>query len=302
MMMKNILFSFGLIMFSTNVIAADCNLSLQNIRLENTGKRNIYDIFDTGSFSLIQNHLIDVKNNSNDKDCNTILLIKPKQNFYKRQKASKKLDYQILAGKNSASIYENGLAIAINNLKPNEKRTVSYQVKFASGQYVTHGRYTNQFNYSVVEAPLNRAVIYQQKKHDFTVRVDKVAKVSLWGTSNAYQHTVDFGEMTSGETLRLTPKLLVQSTANYSIQFESQYNGHMRHMKGDSKWDVNYDFFLNKRLIPLGSGTQIANYNQPANAVGDRFSMMFKLGNVRSKPAGNYSDVITITVTPSLVY
>ncbi|MCW8327207.1 hypothetical protein MD588_00130 [Photobacterium sp. SDRW27] len=301
-MIKHAVIVLGVMVSGMNVAASECNLSLQNIRLENTAKKAQYDIFDTGSFALIQNHLIDIKNNSSEQSCNTVLLIQPRRNYYQSQKGLQKLDYQILAGNNSSSIYENGLAIAINNLLPTEKRTIGYQLKFRSGQYVTHGDYINSFNYAAVKAPINRAVVYEKIDHDFAVNVDKVAKISLWGTNNTRHYTVDFKEMTSGESYRAKPQLLVQSTTDYSLKFESENRGHLRHTSGDSRWDVDYDFWVNKQLINLSAGERTLNYNQPDSAVGTRYSMLFRLGSVRSKPAGGYADSITITVTPSLLH
>ncbi|KDM91067.1 hypothetical protein EA58_12990 [Photobacterium galatheae] len=282
--------------------ASNCNLSLQNIRLENTGKNVTYDIFEAGSFALIQNHLIDIKNNSSDLTCDTVVLIQPKQNFFAGSQRGQRLEYQILSGRNSASIYENGLAMVVRNLKPKEKRTLSYQLKFAAGQYVSHGPYRNLFDYSAVEFPLNRTNVYDETAYDFQVRVNKSAKISLWGTNERYQYTVDFGELETGKTLQLAPQLLVQSTADYAIDFQSENHGHLRHRSGDSTWDVDYDFFVNHRPISLTAGGHRSRFRQPASAVGDRYSMMFRVGNVNSKPAGQYEDVITITVTPSLVH
>ncbi|GAB6260830.1 hypothetical protein [Photobacterium sp. 53610] len=303
MKLKPFLMLCALAVFSGSPWAApNCNLSLQNIRLENTGKNVIYDIFEAGSFSLIQNHLIDIKNNSSDLTCDTVVLIQPKQNYFSGSQRGQRLEYQILAAKNAASIYENGLAIVVRNLKPKEKRTLSYQLRFASGQYVSHGQYQNLFDYTAVEYPLNRTNIFDETEHDFQVRVNKTAKISLWGTNDRHQYTVDFGELETGKTLQIAPQLLVQSTADYSIDFQSENYGHLRHRSGDTKWDVDYDFFVNNRSVPLAAGGHSVSFRQPASAVGDRYSMMFRIGNVRSKPAGQYEDVITITVTPSLVH
>ncbi|QUJ70014.1 hypothetical protein KDD30_17840 (plasmid) [Photobacterium sp. GJ3] len=301
--MKTYFICFILMLGSVPVWAAKtCHLSLQNIRLENSGRNINYDMFETGSFALIQNHFIDIKNNSPDGVCDTVLLIKPRQNAFRGAQRSQQLEYQILAGRNSGAIYENGLAIVIRDLKPKEIRTVGYQLKFASQQYVSHGQYRNLFQYSAVEYPLNRTNIYDETNAEFQVQVNKTARVSLWGTNDRHQYQVDFGELETGETRQLTPQLLVQSTADYSIEFQSQNRGHLRHDSGDSQWDVDYGFFVNNRSVPLQTGRSLLSFRQPASAVGDRYSMMFRIGNVRNKPAGQYEDVITITVTPSLVH
>ncbi|MEO5866769.1 MAG: hypothetical protein ABIS14_08840 [Sphingomonas sp.] len=124
-----------------------------------------------------------------------------------------------------------------------------------------------------------------------------VQPAALIGLSGAFRladgrAVVDLGELHEG-VAPVVLNLYVQSTRAYTVTVDSQNLGNLQ--LANTRWTIPYQVVLGDRTLPRGAraeynstlGTALARKSVPLN---------FAIGNVADRRAGNYSDLITISV------
>ncbi|WP_413110651.1 hypothetical protein [Thaumasiovibrio sp. DFM-14] len=283
-------------MLSANAYA-QCQQKITQFYQQPANKHQSYDMFGNNPFPLSQTYVVKVTNTGTEQ-CQSTLIIKPQSNALTNA-VNQQLRFEINNLGTPSRRFENGLALSVPRLEPGQNKEMQFSLKFPKGQYVRSGRFSQHFDIYLTQAKNIGQQLDERREH-LTANVEQSARISLWGIGGANRYTVDFGTMTSNKELILQPKLLVQSSTDYKLEISSDNRGKMRHAGGNPEWDVNYDFFLDNQRINLNSTTFELLERQPENAVGHRYSMRFKLGDVSRRPAGNYNDSIKINITPSL--
>ncbi len=113
---------------------------------------------------------------------------------------------------------------------------------------------------------------------------------------NDTTHTLNFGQLTAGESGRMD--IRVRANIGHRLYLSSQNNGALKHVSRSS--NVGYELFVSGRKISLNSGLNspsLAGESQmPTSEAGDLYPVEVKIGDVSSRPAGDYRDVITVSV------
>lgn len=113
---------------------------------------------------------------------------------------------------------------------------------------------------------------------------------------NDTTHTMNFGELTSGESGRMD--IRVRANIGHRLFLSSQNNGSLRHVSSHST--VGYELFVSGRKVSLAGSSgspSIAGQSQvPTSDAGELYPVEVRIGDVSSRPAGNYRDVITVSV------
>lgn len=113
---------------------------------------------------------------------------------------------------------------------------------------------------------------------------------------NDTTHTMNFGQLTSGESGRMD--IRVRANIGHRLYLSSQNNGALKHSSQNS--NVTYELSVSGRKIPLSSSSTspaLAGESQlPTSEAGDLYPVEVKIGDVSLRPAGDYRDVITVSV------
>ena len=137
-----------------------------------------------------------------------------------------------------------------------------------------------------------------QHQVPLTVHVPALAELSLSeGTFdvNKKEKTINFGKLNEGDTKGAT--LHTRSNAGYRILVRSDNSGALRNVNPSDESAVHYDCFLDGRLVPLDTtdreGLSSSTLTDP---LGRLHRLDFRIGPIGSATAGDYQDVVTVTV------
>jgi hypothetical protein len=126
------------------------------------------------------------------------------------------------------------------------------------------------------------------------VNVATVTQLSFAGAGT--ELTVDFGELSTGETEPNSIAINAQATVPFDITWTSDNNGVLKNLS-DESWTIPYTAVLN--------GTTVSNSTHytdttPGGTQGAESSLSLHLtvGDVTGKRAGTYRDIVTIKIQP----
>ena len=112
---------------------------------------------------------------------------------------------------------------------------------------------------------------------------------------NSTTQALDFGNLT--ENALRTFDIRILTNAGFSVTFTSQNQGVLKHTSSDVKTTIPYKVAVNSTLQNLTNGpVVVANGGGQTTTSGAVNPVSITIGSVADKVAGNYSDVITVTV------
>lgn len=173
---------------------------------------------------------------------------------------------------------------------------VTYSV--APQQIVPPGDYTGQITVSAYEGAVGSGILRTQQQVPITVHVASTTDISF--SQGAFDEgqtstTVPFGVMHQGDIRGAT--LHARSNAGYRILLRSDNGSAMRNLDASDSSAVLYDCFIDGSPIPLGKsdvvGTTSSTMTDP---LGRAHRIDFLIKSIDQATAGDYKDVVTITV------
>ncbi len=108
---------------------------------------------------------------------------------------------------------------------------------------------------------------------------------------------LDFGLMSTGASLGFD--LRVRTNDGYAVSMQSENSQVMAHVLPSQTTTVAYSITVDGSSADLSSGSpvEVASGTGSTDAEGDLLPILVTLGEVADQTAGNYQDLITITVT-----
>lgn len=107
------------------------------------------------------------------------------------------------------------------------------------------------------------------------------------------QALIDLGELREGVS-QVPLQIMVASTRAYRLEFASRNAGRL--MMADTRWSVPYGLAVGDKSLVL---TSRAFYDASENANNNStMPLRFVIGDASGKRAGNYSDVLTVSIAP----
>ena len=148
-----------------------------------------------------------------------------------------------------------------------------------------------------VEAVRSDGTALAGKQLAVGIRVVPSARLGLAGAfkMRGGQPVVDLGDLKEGP-VNLPLDLKVDSTRRYDVSFQSQGDGRLR-LEG-TDWSIPYDVTLDGTLVRLAGGSGTFSSSGPQQLRHDSLPLGFVIGDTRTRRAGVYSDVLSITVAP----
>lgn len=149
---------------------------------------------------------------------------------------------------------------------------------------------------------LGISVLEDTKTITFRAKAESSVDLSLVDTGGAFNigdgvQTVDFGTLSSGESLAYDT--MVRSNDGYIVTLQSQNSQNMKHTNIPSAL-VPYTLTLSGNALDLSAGNAVeaVSSGNITPVLGDRLPTVFTVGALSgAEPAGDYQDVITVTVS-----
>jgi hypothetical protein len=128
----------------------------------------------------------------------------------------------------------------------------------------------------------------------------EVLPAAVMGLAGAYRMSggralVELGELTEG-VVQAPLQLRVTSTRRFKLDVGSQNNGFLRIQGTD--WAVPYQLSVGGQSVGLTGGVAEVSGPPGDGLMRNSLPVQFRIGNPSGQRAGNYSDVLTISVSP----
>jgi len=182
-----------------------------------------------------------------------------------------------------------------------ETKELSYVVLVPPQQVKPSGFYTQQIKITLYQGTRDKFVEKDAKTVSFSIRVDSVAEISLGepGASfdaKAKSHRLDFSDMAKNKAKAMDMR--VRSNAGYHITMESENGGMMKNLDPRHPATISYTLQINSSPVSLGRTAQtvLARASRLTDRNGDRHELVVTIGQADSAPAGNYQDILAITI------
>lgn len=179
-------------------------------------------------------------------------------------------------------------------LTPGQQQIVVIQFAVVRDDLQHDGTYSQP---AVIEADRSDGTELAGKQVVLGIQVTPSARLGLAGafTMHGGQPVVDLGDLKEGP-VNLPLDLKIDSTRRYDISFQSQEGGRLR-LPG-TEWTIPYNLTLDGTLVSLAGGSGEYASSGPQRLQHSSLPLGFVIGDTRTRRAGTYSDVLSITVAP----
>jgi len=167
-------------------------------------------------------------------------------------------------------------------------------------QLVPPGLYVDEIELSLYEGMLGSGILRDRRRVAMTALVPSVAEISFAEGGafdpNHNSYSLHFGQLHPGD--RRTVRLKVRGNGGYRLLLNSQHDGRLRHVDAADDSVVPYAMTVDGRLVDLGHGMpmEAAANAGVTPATGDQYTLEFSIGTIGNASAGDYRDVIDVTV------
>lgn len=166
-------------------------------------------------------------------------------------------------------------------------------------QVVGPGPYHDQVELRLYEGTIGAAILRDVKKVHPRVDVPSVAELSFRSTGifdpRIRSTTLRFDPLRTGATG--TVRLWARSNAGYRMFVESQHGGVLRHEDPIDESVVGYTLRIDNAVVPLNQGArQVSAHTGVTTPDGREHVFDVTIGTVDTQSAGEYQDVITVTL------
>lgn len=167
-------------------------------------------------------------------------------------------------------------------------------------QVLAAGVYEADVDLSVYEGALGAATLRDQRRIRILARIQPTVQFTFAAGTvfdpNQRSARVDFGTMQAGTARDLS--LGARANTYYRISLSSENRGTMRHVDPTDNSVVPYSLTVDGRVIELNRPSPTAvDDAPPTDATGRRHGFLFTIGDLGAASAGDYQDVITVTMT-----
>ncbi len=181
----------------------------------------------------------------------------------------------------------------------------TYYAALGTIDYNRFGNYSDTFVMKLYEGTVgNSPVLRDTANVTFTYTMARKIDLSIVSSGSGFNpnstaQNLNFGALTAGNAKSCD--LILKFNAGYSIRLASQNNGKLKHASLSDT--VPYTMRVNSVPVSLlGSSTtpvEVTNGTGVSPPNGLTFPLSATIGSIGAARAGNYSDVITITVATS---
>lgn len=195
----------------------------------------------------------------------------------------------------------------LDGLEPGDDEELEFELLVPPAQFAPHGNYAGRIAVTVAPdetiggaAPLrgnepggDREIV------PVIVEVGATVRVSFAGTEGR-SRLVDFGELRAGAQPAFPVELLVQASSAYTLRFSSENGGRLRREANGKETFVNYELRTADERVTLDGGTVAPVRGGHTERGGQRLPLNFRItDDTLRKPAGRYTDRLTVEIVPT---
>lgn len=178
-------------------------------------------------------------------------------------------------------------------VRPSGENPSTYTVHIPVGWGMKSGEYAQQLVFAITEDGSNTQLATQQVK--LALRIPATSRLRFDGATGGGAR-IDLGTLrTEGPTISDPFGVRVLSTAGYQLRFSSGNGGKLRRVDGSDT--IPYEMLVDGRLMNLLLGDQIIGADHTTSS-GDLHPVVVTVRPDPTYHAGNYTDRITVSVTP----
>ena len=288
--------------------SARCVVQLQVPSVDWLGRNGAgYDVFDEVPFSQTVNFTVTKRGN----DCPYFVTFSkntPGNDARTMASGGDTLKYQIYDTTSLRNVLKDLPSAAPNEVltgdfSPSDKLDqLSFVIAIPPLQIRSPGRYTDSVRVSLYQGTRSEPTLVQSVVIQISARVAATTRLTLVPSGSAFDpqsvtRSFDFGVLAQDQ--KLGCDLRVRSNSRYTVSFHSDSAGVLKHALMAAPDTVPYTFSADGTVLLLRTGADPTLGASGANlsANGDVHPLAVTIGALGNAAAGNYRDVITITVT-----
>lgn len=292
--MKPMRVAAGLILAAsaTPVIAANCEVGAR----PGTAAQDVYDPFSPANTVLTFEILA---TNAGDKDCNVRFYVAPLGGELVLNSDGHALGYRVEAPRAAGGPEANEHGPFTARVPAGGTSTIQARFTVPAQQVVPRGDYEGQLLLRG-RTEGNEPVAFAGGDPVLRLRVQPRVEMSISGTAAASyaEHdmapaSIDLGVAQTGESGRVFVN--VWSNGSVLVTLDSQNNGVLRLVEDESLPPIDYLATFDGQRISLATPHAVQR-TPPMSIRGSSYELAVTLGDVSGKFAGQYKDVITVTV------
>jgi len=180
-------------------------------------------------------------------------------------------------------------------------KTIDVRVKVPAGLIAPAGTYNDVLTLRLFRNSGGGAIAMgSDRTAPAAAEVEARAQVNIAGASSSYStfgvDNIDFNTLTNGETRSAIVQ--VRATSPVKITVDSQNDGKLKHQILSGDPGVLYSMKLDGTWLNL-AGLAVLMRTPPVSLDGASYPMLLQVGDVGGRPAGDYKDLLTISVSPN---
>ena len=260
-----------------------------------------YDPFDNVARSA--DFEVEFTNNGPDS-CNLSLAVASQQPGSTRHLENSGAQLRYVVEKPGGDDYANNIAAPQGSITlkggAGKVKSITLRIKVPRGLIAPAAMYSDTLRFRTYQA--GTAIQMGPERTAFArAAVEARAQVNIAGTSSSNFGSfgidqIDFGTLDSNETREAAVQ--VRATRSVAISISSQHHGKLKHKALSAAPGVPYSMRIEGENVTLSGAPFVLLRAPPASLDGANYRMQLRIGDTSSRPAGNYQDMLTITVSP----
>lgn len=262
-----------------------------------------YDPFDGISRNV--SFAVEVINNGSD-DCRVALAIASQNSNTQRvfKMGTQKLRYSVET--QGGSDYPNSLTQPFGSTTlpggQGRRKTIVVVVKVQAGVIAPAGTYGDVLSLQLFRTGDGRgSALGSARTVNANAAVEARAQINIAGASGVSSSSsfavdrLDFGTLSNGE--QKSAFVQVRTTREITFTIRSQNLGKLKHQVLSGDPGIAYTMKLAGATVDLSAAATL--HRAPAVSLdGTSYPLSVRIGDIAGRPAGNYQDLLTITVSP----
>ncbi|GAM73911.1 hypothetical protein JCM19241_5107 [Vibrio ishigakensis] len=161
------------------------------------------------------------------------------------------------------------------------RETFRFWIKFNKASIARAGTYTGNLTLKYGES------FTRIERESISFDISPYVSVSFLGTDNG---RLNLGTLSTGLTRQTS--ILFDSNTDFRLKIKSQ-KGALVH-RSDPNFEIPYSVYFGDKLVNFSNFERFFNYQESAVR---ESTLKFKIGDVTGARAGDYSDVLTVTIS-----
>lgn len=186
-------------------------------------------------------------------------------------------------------------------IRPGQKQSIDIRIVVPAQQIVPRGLYKTELALRLVGAGSDEtaivagnAVLRVAVPSRVEMNISGAATRGSSGPLSMAPASINFGEAHSGQSEHVFVN--IWSNGSVNVALSSENHGMLRHIENPALPPIGYRTRFDGQAVSLASTVNLTR-RPPSSLAGGSYELALTLGDIRQNYAGQYKDVITVSVT-----